>query len=194
MVRDYEAVFITSADLNSEEQAELLDRVRGFVARFEGQICREYFWGRRKLAYPIKKKDYGIYHLWYLSGDGAMLEELERQFGYSEQVIRAQIIKVEDWESAAAKFESLVELKPAEEASNEGEDKEDDDSDAVETETNPLKPTKTKTPIRNERWPRKRKNARCAVSPIASFYVVNAKFVLSRKLASKRLITRIWNC
>ena len=66
MVRDYEAVFITSADLNSEEQAELLDRVRGFVARFEGQICREYFWGRRKLAYPINKKDYGIYHLWYL--------------------------------------------------------------------------------------------------------------------------------
>ncbi|MGA1547513.1 MAG: 30S ribosomal protein S6 [bacterium] len=117
MMRDYEAVFITSADLNSEEQAELLDRVRGFVARFEGQICREYLWGRRKLAYPIKKKDYGIYHLWYLSGDGAMLEELERQFGYSEQVIRAQIIKVEDWESAAAKFESLVDLKPAEEAS-----------------------------------------------------------------------------
>ena len=139
MMRDYEAVFITSADLNSEEQAELLDRVRGFVARFEGQICREYLWGRRKLAYPIKKKDYGIYHLWYLSGDGAMLEELERQFGYSEQVIRAQIIKVEDWESAAAKFESLVELKPAEETSEEEkveEEKveEDDDSDAVETE------------------------------------------------------------
>ena len=67
MVRDYEAVFITAADLNNEEQAELLDRVRGFIARFEGQICREYFWGRRKLAYPIKKKDYGIYHLWYLS-------------------------------------------------------------------------------------------------------------------------------
>jgi len=139
MMRDYEAVFITSADLNSEEQAELLDRVRGFVARFEGQICREYLWGRRKLAYPIKKKDYGIYHLWYLSGDGAMLEELERQFGYSEQVIRAQIIKVEDWESAAAKFESLVELKPAEETSEEEKVEEekvedDDDSDAVETE------------------------------------------------------------
>ena len=84
MVRDYEAVFITSADLNSEEQAELLDRVRGFVARFEGQICREYFWGRVN-GLPDQKKDYGIYHLWYLSGDGAMLEELERQFGYSEQ-------------------------------------------------------------------------------------------------------------
>ena len=140
MMRDYEAVFITSADLNSEEQAELLDRVRGFIARFEGQICREYFWGRRKLAYPIKKKDYGIYHLWYLSGDGAMLEELERQFGYSEQVIRAQIVKVEDWESAAAKFESLVELKPAEEASEEEkveEVEEGDDSDAVETEEEP---------------------------------------------------------
>ena len=137
MVRDYEAVFITAADLNNEEQAELLDRVRGFIARFEGQICREYFWGRRKLAYPIKKKDYGIYHLWYLSGDGAMLEELERQFGYSEQVIRAQIIKVEDWESAAAKFESLVELKPAEEASEEEGVKEDNDSDAVETEEEP---------------------------------------------------------
>ena len=129
MVRDYEAVFITAADLSSEEQAELLNRVRGFIARFEGQICREYFWGHRKLAYPIKKKDYGIYHLWYLSGGGAMLEELERQFGYSEQVIRAQIIKVEDWESAAAKFESIVELKPAEEANEE-----DNDSDAVETE------------------------------------------------------------
>ena len=39
MVRDYEAVFITSADLNSEEQGELLDRMRGFVARFEGRFA-----------------------------------------------------------------------------------------------------------------------------------------------------------
>ena len=49
-------------------------------------------------------------------------------------MIRAQLIKVEDWESAAAKFESLVELKPAEEASEEEGGDEDDDSDAVETE------------------------------------------------------------
>ena len=62
MVRDYEAVFITSADLNSEEQAELLDRVRGFVARFEGQICREYLWGRRKFGLPDQEK-----RLWHLS-------------------------------------------------------------------------------------------------------------------------------
>ena len=55
-------------------------------------------------------------------------------------MIRAQIIKVEDWESAAAKFESLVELKSAEEASDEGEDKEDDDSDAVETEDESTEP------------------------------------------------------
>ena len=39
-----------------------------------------------------------------------------------------------DWESASAKFESLVELKPAEEASEEEKVEEDDDSDAVETE------------------------------------------------------------
>ena len=145
MMRDYEAVFITSADLNSEEQAELLDRVRGFIARFEGQICREYFWGRRKLAYPIKKKDYGIYHLWYLSGDGAMLEELERQFGYSEQVIRAQIVKVEDWESAAAKFESLVELKPAEEDKVEEDKVEEDkvEEDKVEEVETKEKSTET---------------------------------------------------
>jgi hypothetical protein len=60
-------------------------------------------------------------------------------------VIRAQIIKVEDWESAAAKFESLVELKPVEEASEEEkveEVEEGDDSDAVETEEEPTETNK----------------------------------------------------
>ena len=57
-------------------------------------------------------------------------------------MIRAQIIKVEDWESAAAKFESLVELKPVEEASEEEKVEEGDDSDAVETEEEPTETNK----------------------------------------------------
>lgn len=134
MVRDYEVVFITAAELTNEEQADLLARVRGFVERFEGQICQEYLWGRRKLAYPIKKKEYGVYHLWYVQGEGPMLEELERQFGFSENVIRAQTVKIEDWQQAAAKFESLTEVRPVGTESPEEESPETTE-DAETTET-----------------------------------------------------------
>ena len=151
------------ADLNSEEQAELLDRVRGFVARSEGQICREYLWGMRKLAYPIRR----VWHLsslvpqWRWGNAGRV--------GAPVWLFRAGSEpdhQVEDWESAAAKFESLVDLKSAEEASDKGEDKEDDDLMLLRPKTNPLKPTKTKTPIRNEMAKKKKRPMRSVPNSI----------------------------
>jgi small subunit ribosomal protein S6 len=108
MQRDYEAVFITAAELSAEEQNTLLDKLRGFIQRSNGEIITEYLWGRRKLAYAINKKQYGVYHIWYLRGDGDMLNELDRQFSYADSVIRSQTIHVEDAHKAAAKFEELT--------------------------------------------------------------------------------------
>ena len=132
MQRDYEVVLITASDLNNEEQSALLERMRGFVQRFEGEILIEYVWGRRKLAYPIKKKDYGVYHLWYLRGEGPMLEELDRQFNYAEGVIRAQIVRVEDAKIAAAKFEELTSIKPGAAVEEDTEEEATEDTETVE--------------------------------------------------------------
>jgi hypothetical protein len=60
-------------------------------------------------------------------------------------VIRAQIVKVEDWESAAAKFESLVELKPAEEDKVEEDKVEEDKVEEDKVEEVEIKEKSTET-------------------------------------------------
>ena len=64
--------------------------------------------GRRRLAYEIEGNDFGVYHTWYFTGSGKTVDELQRQFGYSDNVLRHQIVKVEDLDTEAAFMQSLI--------------------------------------------------------------------------------------
>ena len=64
--------------------------------------------GRRRLAYEIDGNDFGVYHTWYFTGSGKTVDELQRQFGYSDNVLRHQIVKVEDLDTEAAFMQSLI--------------------------------------------------------------------------------------
>jgi len=60
------------------------------------------------LAYEIEGNDFGVYHTWYFTGSGKTVDELQRQFGYSDNVLRHQIVKVEDLDTEAAFMQSLI--------------------------------------------------------------------------------------
>ncbi len=106
-MKGYESVIITNPDLSEEDQEGLLEKTKAVIARFNGTVERYHLWGRRRLAYSIKKKQYGVYHILYIAGDGNMLNELQQYYRFADEILRFQTIAVEDIEKAAQLFLDL---------------------------------------------------------------------------------------
>ena len=148
-----ELVFITDPALSDKELESLQKNIKMSLSKSEGKLVHEYVWGRRRLAYEIEGNDFGVYHTWYFTGSGKTVDELQRQFGYSDNVLRHQIVKAEDLDAEATFMQSLIppkeeriekvsseEISQSEqEAENQSEaDKEEPDSIAQEDESESL--------------------------------------------------------
>ncbi len=136
----FELVFITDPELNDKELESFRKNIKMSISKSEGEIVHEYLWGRRRLAYEIGSNDFGVYHTWYFTGNGNTVNELQRQFGYSDNVLRHQIVKVEDIDTEAAFMQSLIppkEERVEKESSEESsQPKQESDKDALANSEN----------------------------------------------------------
>ena len=87
-MNEYEILLLLDPELPEESQGEVLARVNAVIEQGGGTVERHDAWGRRRLAYPIRKKDEGVYHLVsFVSGPDA-LEELSRVLKIDDDVLR----------------------------------------------------------------------------------------------------------
>ncbi|WP_312263381.1 30S ribosomal protein S6 [Candidatus Igneacidithiobacillus taiwanensis] len=86
-MRHYEIVFLVHPD-QSELVPQMIERYRGMIEGDGGQIHRLEDWGRRQLAYPIKKAHKAHYVLMNVECTAAALAELEDAFRFSDAVLR----------------------------------------------------------------------------------------------------------
>ncbi|MBF0142174.1 MAG: 30S ribosomal protein S6 [Magnetococcales bacterium] len=91
----YESIIIIRPDLTAEQVEAVNRRVADLVAANKGQILRTELWGRRQLAYPIKKNTKGYYVFNLLEGGGPLVHELEARLKIDEDVIKYQNVRVE---------------------------------------------------------------------------------------------------
>ncbi len=112
MTRTYELVFIADPRLSDEEAVQLSD---GFgemlVADGKTRITQEESWGKRRLAYPIKKFTEGRYHIYYLESDGGdnSLAEVAQRMLQNERVLRHLFVRTDrDLKRAASKGKAPV--------------------------------------------------------------------------------------
>ena len=103
----YEIVVIVDANLTDEESQVVLGKHKEVISNSGGEIKFESSWGRRRLGYEINKMKFGIYYLLWAEGDGNTIEEMERQFGYDDKVIKFFVVIVDDLEKAYQTFEGL---------------------------------------------------------------------------------------
>ena len=106
-MQGYEAVFILDPNATEEVQNGLLDKFKAIVEGQGGKIVQHAKWGRRKLAYEVKKRSHGIYHLYYISHAPQAIKALESQFRLEEGVLKWLSVAVEDMEAEHAAFEKL---------------------------------------------------------------------------------------
>jgi small subunit ribosomal protein S6 len=86
-MRHYEIVFLVHPD-QSEQVPAMIERHRTLIEGQEGIIHRVEDWGRRQLAYPIKKAHKAHYVLMNIECSDATLKELEHSFRFNEMVLR----------------------------------------------------------------------------------------------------------
>lgn len=116
MDRHYETVCIVKPDVGDDVVKAVIERAQSTVTDDGGTVARFDDWGRRKLAYPIEKKNEGYYFvLTYTSGPKAS-KEMERQFKLNEDVLRYQTIVLKELPQQPAATEAPKAEEAAEEA------------------------------------------------------------------------------
>ena len=91
----YEIVSILSPKLSDEDVKTEQDALRALVEQHEGTVLREDAWGKRELAYPIKKMSHGIYVQTDFEAESSFVAELDRQLKLREGVLRFLTLKKE---------------------------------------------------------------------------------------------------
>ena len=94
-MREYELIFIVHPDLEEAATTEVVDRVKNWITEAGGKIDKETPWGKRKLAYPIRKQNEGQYFFLLVKMEPTFIAEMERNLRFLEPVMRFLITAVE---------------------------------------------------------------------------------------------------
>ena len=93
-MKNYETMIIINPKLEDENVQKIVDRITS-VIKEDGKVLELDKWGIRELAYEIKDHSNGYYIVINFSANPAVLDELERVYRISDQVLRYLILKDE---------------------------------------------------------------------------------------------------
>lgn len=93
-MRSYETVIVIDSLLKSEEIDSIINKYERFISANGGKIETMERWGKKRLAYEIKKRQYGYYVLIGFQGPPTMIKPLEREYRLNESLLRYKILLV----------------------------------------------------------------------------------------------------
>jgi small subunit ribosomal protein S6 len=93
-MRKYELICIFQPELDENAFKSVLEKVQGWISEAGGSVDKTEVWGRRRLAYPIRKQIEGQYVLMNISLDPKATSGLERNIRYLESVLRHMLTLV----------------------------------------------------------------------------------------------------
>ena len=91
----YESIFIINPNLTDEETANVIKKMSDVVAKQGGEMTKTEDWGKKKLAYEIKKQKRGHYAFFQFKAAPAAVSELERTYKMTDSVIKFLTVKLE---------------------------------------------------------------------------------------------------
>lgn len=92
-MRAYEVMVILDPSLDERTIEPSLDKYLNVIRKDGGSIESVDVWGRRRMAYEIKKNAEGIYAVINLTADPATVKELDRQLTLNESILRTKVLR-----------------------------------------------------------------------------------------------------
>jgi small subunit ribosomal protein S6 len=130
-LRSYQSVLILKPDIDEARADEALEKIGEFIKSNGGACLKIEKWGKKRLAYRIRKNRFGIYLNIYHTLDSANVTDLESKYRLFDLVIKFMVLRLTDGELERALDTETAEDeegKEGEEGSAKVADKEDKDS------------------------------------------------------------------
>lgn len=124
-INTYEIAVLYHPDLEIDlEKAE--NRIKKIIADNKGEITKTDNWGKRKLAYPIKKQEFAVYVFYTVDMPAENVAKVEQTFNITDEIVRFLITKPD------LKAMAKAEAARAEKAKKAAERDEREDSETEE--------------------------------------------------------------
>jgi small subunit ribosomal protein S6 len=93
-VQLYESLFIVRPSLSDEETARIIEKMTGVLEKLGATILKIENWGKKKLAYEIKRERKGTYVYLYFRSKGEAIGALERSYRLEDSVMKFLIVRL----------------------------------------------------------------------------------------------------
>ncbi|MGM0471841.1 MAG: 30S ribosomal protein S6 [Bacillota bacterium] len=94
-MQKYETMFIVNPDVDDDATAELVDKIEDTISSNAGEISNIDKWGTKNLAYEIDDYKAGYYTVINFAGESETVDELERIYRLSDNILRFIILRDE---------------------------------------------------------------------------------------------------
>lgn len=92
----YESIFIVRPSLSDEETDKVVEKVKGVLERTGASVVRQENWGKKRLAYEVRRERKGTYIYLNFTSPGGTVAELERSYRIEDAVIKYMTIKLDE--------------------------------------------------------------------------------------------------
>lgn len=96
MMREFETIYLLKPDLPAEQLATIKEKISNTIKKGEGHVLSHADWGKRKLAYYVKKFRHAQYFYLQFLDSGAHVGELERILKFDDNVLKFLTVKLKD--------------------------------------------------------------------------------------------------
>lgn len=124
--RHYETTVIVNGSLEEKQISDAVERVTEFIGKHGGEISDTNHWGRKRLAYPIQKKNNGYYVQLTFDAPGDIVAQFARFCRIDEDILR-ELTLVLSPQDLRKREETRVRLEEAEALANEEAERKDSD-------------------------------------------------------------------
>ena len=130
-MRSYESVLILKPDIDEPRADGALEKIGEFIKSNGGACLKIEKWGKKRLAYRIRKNRFGIYLNIYHTLDSAKVAALESKYRLFDLIIKFMVLRLTDGELERVlgnETEQVGEEEDTAKAANNGEYEDDEDS------------------------------------------------------------------
>lgn len=95
-MRKYEIIFIAQPDLDEENLNSVIEKIKGWITDDKGEVVSVDNWGKKRMAYRIRKQRDGQYILITANMEPASVKNLSQNMRFVESIMRSMITIVDE--------------------------------------------------------------------------------------------------